>query len=141
MSIINDSSSIFVIKKLSKNDHRREVWQYLLGHLDWTDSVEEIQMRESRQHSFSFPPFLTISLPPSHHHRSVIRFKMNEIIIIFIFSITIIIIPRLQSEYEAQLSSSFMIIIITTFVIITIITINIIIANITLTVRGCSYIT
>ena len=33
---------------MKSTQRRREVWQYLLGHLDWTDSVEKIQMRESR---------------------------------------------------------------------------------------------
>jgi len=34
-------------------DHalRREVWQYLLGHLEWEDSVEDIQRKESRLQS------------------------------------------------------------------------------------------
>lgn len=30
---------------------RREVWQYLLGHLDWADTVEDIQRKESRLQS------------------------------------------------------------------------------------------
>ena len=33
---------------MKSTQRRREVWQYLLGHLDWNDSVKKIQMRESR---------------------------------------------------------------------------------------------
>ena len=42
------NTNIRLFRKMKSTQRRREVWQYLLGHLDWTDSVEKIQMRESR---------------------------------------------------------------------------------------------
>ena len=42
------NTNIRLLRKMKSTQRRREVWQYLLGHLDWTDSVEKIQMRESR---------------------------------------------------------------------------------------------
>ena len=35
-----------IIRIISDLCNRREVWQYLLGHLDWGDSVEDTQKKE-----------------------------------------------------------------------------------------------
>ena len=92
---------------MKSTQRRREVWQYLLGHLDWKDSVEKIQMRESRFYDKKLIEVIIKYKASycSYGHSNIFEkyLKRPGIMILMVF-FECMKMFRLQSEYEAQIS-------------------------------------
>ena len=106
------NTNIRLFRKMKSTQRRREVWQYLLGHLDWTDSVEKIQMRESRFYDKKLIEVIickiqsqTMILHCSYGHSNIFqKYQKRPRIMILMVFLEGMKMFRLQSEYEAQIS-------------------------------------